>query len=83
MNQKERVLDYMKKFGGITEREASRKIAVDRLGARIYDLKEEEYEIVSEWITSKNRYGQKVRFKKYMLKQDKLEIANENHYSVI
>ena len=83
MNQKERVLDYMKKFGGITEREASRKIAVDRLSARIYDLKEDGYEIVTEWVKGKNRYGQKVRFKKYMLKQDKLEIANENHYSVI
>lgn len=83
LKQTERILDYMKRFGGITTLEAFRDLGVARLGSRIYDLKREGYDIVSEPMQSKNRYGETVYFKKYMLKQDKLEIANENHYPVI
>lgn len=46
--QTERILDYMKRFGGITTLDAFRDLGVARLGSRIYDLKREGYDIVSE-----------------------------------
>ena len=39
MTQEERVLDYMQRYGGITDKEARDKLGISRLGARIYNLK--------------------------------------------
>lgn len=68
-NQKERILDYMKEHGSITDIQAYNELAIRRLGARIYDLKAEGYNIVSEMVKAKNRYDQPVRITKYVLKQ--------------
>lgn len=34
---------------------------------------------MDEWITAKNRYGERTRFKRYIFKQDKIEQENERH----
>lgn len=57
MNQTERILMYMRDFGSITQLEAMRDLGCMRLGARVYDLKREGYNIRREMETSKNRYG--------------------------
>ena len=74
-NQRQKVLNYIKKWGSITSFEAYSELGVTQLGARIDKLKKEGYEFVTEWVTKKNRDGEPVSFKKYML----LDTANENH----
>nr|DAO83612.1 MAG TPA: helix-turn-helix domain protein [Caudoviricetes sp.] len=67
MTQAERVLKYMRDFGSITQLEAIRDISCMRLGARIFDLKREGYEIKKEAETSKNRYGEDTSYARYRL----------------
>ena len=40
-----------------------------RLSARIYDLRAMGYDIKTEIVTVKNRYGQKVRVSRYTLNE--------------
>lgn len=67
MTQKELVLDYMNKHGGITRKEAFDNLGIANLPARISELKHDGFIIHEIWITGKNRYGVKVRWKKYRL----------------
>lgn len=63
---RERVLQYIKDFGSITTYEAFIELGCSRLSEYIRQLRK-EYMIVDEWIDTTNRYGEKVRFKKYWL----------------
>lgn len=77
--QTDRILEYMREFGSISQREAVNDLGCYRLSARIADLKEEGYEIGSDWETSKNRFGEAVSFKKYRLKGGNHERENTIH----
>ena len=70
MKQTERILQYMRDFGSITQLEAIRDISCMRLGARIFDLKRDGYEIKKEMETSKNRYGEDTSYARYRLVDD-------------
>lgn len=72
MNQRERIVDYIKNFGSITSYEAYIDLGITQLATRIKELKEEGYNFTTEWISKKNRYGKNVAFKKY-----KLEVTND------
>lgn len=63
----DRVLQYMKENKGITSLEAFRELGETRLSAAIYILKHRGYNIHSKWLTSENRYGKKVKYKRYTL----------------
>ena len=76
MKQAERVLKYMRDFGSITQLEAIRDISCMRLGARIFDLKREGYEIKKETETSKNRYGEDTSYARYRLVEICLSTLN-------
>ena len=52
MKQAERVLKYMRDFGSITQLEAMKDLGCMRLGARVYDLKREGYNIRRDMETS-------------------------------
>ena len=65
--QNERIIDYIKRFGSITQFEALRDLGVMRLASRISDLKRLGYPVVSERIVVKNRYGEECRVKSYRL----------------
>lgn len=69
MTQNERVLDYMKKVGPITQLEAITDLGVYRLASRISSLKKEGNKIRKEYVTSKNRFGENVRFVRYSLEE--------------
>ena len=69
MTQRERVLDYIKEYGSITSLEAFRDIGCTRLSAVIFDLKAEGHEIEKEFETKRNRWGEKVSFARYSLKE--------------
>lgn len=65
--QNERILSYIEEHGSITQLEALNDLGVMRLASRISDLKRKGYNIISENVTIKNRYGEKCSIKKYSL----------------
>lgn len=65
--QKEMILQYMKDNGSITPVDALREFGCMRLAPRISDLKDDGVEIETVPEFSKNRYGVKVRYARYVL----------------
>ena len=63
--QAERVLDYIREFGSITQFEALKDIGVMRLASRISDLRKDGYLIESKMEAVKNRYGEVSYIKRY------------------
>ncbi len=77
--QNQRILDYIDKYGGITQREADDYLAITRLPSRIFDLRDRGYNIVSEWVNGNNRFGEPVRVKRYRFADEEDgERSNEN-----
>lgn len=65
-----RVLDYIKRFGSITQHEALIDLGVARLASRISELKKDGYNIKGEMITVKNRFGEDCYVKRYYMGGD-------------
>lgn len=63
----ERVLAYMKRFGGITPAEAYNAIGVYRLSGSIFNLRKEGHCIKTDMVEVMNRYGDKCRVARYTL----------------
>ena len=70
LTQSMKILKYMMDFGSITPIEAMKDLGVMRLGARIWDLEQEGFEIVHERESGRNRYGEKTSYARYRLKKD-------------
>lgn len=66
-SQKELVLDYIETHGSITPLEAEIHIGCLRLGARIWELRDEGYNIVSEIVEVPTRHGGKARVARYRM----------------
>ena len=69
MTQYEKILDYMQRFGSITPLDAFKDLGIIRLSARIYDMRKDGITIYGKYETSKNRFGEKVRYMRYSLKE--------------
>lgn len=67
MGHKERALDYMRKYGGITNKEASSKLANVRLSDTIFRLRNEGYNIINVPKHKKNKYNEKTHYVQYVL----------------
>lgn len=67
MTQKEKILQYLKEHGTITTREAFVNLGVTRLASRIWDLRNDGYNIIREMISVKNRDGEKCTVAQYRL----------------
>lgn len=67
MNQKQRVINYIREFGSITSFEAYKDLGITQLGARIDGLQKDGYVFKTEWQTGKNRFGEPISYKKYYL----------------
>lgn len=65
--QKQRIINYIREFGSITSLDAYKDLGITQLATRIKELKELGYEFETKWESSKNRYGEKVDFKRYYL----------------
>lgn len=68
MTHYDRILRHLKDCGSITSITAIYEYGVTRLSAVIYDLRQDGYNIKSENVNSVNRYGDKVHFARYILK---------------
>ena len=69
LSQCEMIIKYIRDFGSITTLQAFRDIGCTRLASRINDLKNRGYRFRDKYVTSKNRYGVKVSYKKYYLEE--------------
>lgn len=67
ITQRERIIKYIRDYGSITSFEAYKDLGITQLATRIKELKEEGYEFKTEWINSKNKYGEPISFKRYFL----------------
>ena len=68
MTQKKVVLQHLKRFGSIEPLTALREYGCYRLGARINDLRNNGYNIITEMISSVSRItGRPVHFANYKL----------------
>ena len=68
MTQKKVILQHLKRFGSIEPLTALREYGCYRLGARINDLRNDGYNIITEMISSVSRItGRPVRFANYKL----------------
>ena len=67
--QNQRILDYIRKHGSITQKQAD-TIAVRRLPSRIFDLRRLGYNIVSETVKTRNRYGEPCRVARYKFAEE-------------
>ena len=70
-SQTEAVLEHLKKHGSITSIQAIRKYGATRLSSIIYKLRHRGYQITTETLVVKTRYGHKSRPAKYILHGEK------------
>ena len=72
MTQNEMIINHLKEYGSITQLEALRDYGCMRLASRISDLRKTGIKIIRLTETSRNRYGQKIRYARYIME------GNEN-----
>ena len=65
--QNTRLLGYLKKHGNITQLEALSELGIFRLASRINDLKNKGHNITGQMVDVENRFGEKVKIKRYFL----------------
>lgn len=69
MNQREQILDYLKRFETITPMQAYSDLVITKLATRISEMRRRDgVEFNIEMIKGKNRYGRTMRYAKYSLK---------------
>lgn len=67
MTHSEMILQHLKTHGSITPLEAMDSYGCMRLGARIYDLKRDGYDIRTERVEAENRRGERTHFARYRM----------------
>lgn len=67
LTQSDRVLRHLQDFGSITQVTALRDYGIMRLGARIWDLKRQGYDIRTEREEGLNRYGERTAYARYRM----------------
>lgn len=71
VSQCAKIYNYMKLYGSITPNEADRHFRCKRLASRISDMKSRGMKIKTTIVTAKNYEGEKVRFARYELEDEK------------
>ena len=69
MTQCDRIIDYIKQFGSITTNEAFTDLGITRLASRIHDLTVDGYDFERQTESGKNRFGEKVHYTRYSLRE--------------
>ena len=68
--QCQRVMDYLEQFGTITQYDAYADLGIMRLASRISELKKNGEPIEKNFISVKNRFGDKCDIACYNLKKE-------------
>ena len=69
MSDKARVLHHLREHGSITPLEALHEFGCMRLGARIWDLRHEGYDIVTDTVVAKDKNGERMSYARYVLRE--------------
>ena len=72
--QCQKIIEYCRQHGSITQLEAINCLGIMRLASRIHDLKHQGCEIASEMVRGVNRDGERISWAKY-----RVEEKNETH----
>lgn len=67
VSQNERVLDYIEKFGSITQMEAINSLGIMRLASRVSELRMMGVPIEREMVTVHNRFGEDASIARYRI----------------
>lgn len=67
MNQHERIVNYIRQNGSISEYDAH-VIGIMKLSARLTEMKRMGYPLKSTWVKGKNEFGE-YRYKRYTLEE--------------
>jgi hypothetical protein len=70
MNQEQKIINYVERFGSITTLDAFRDLAITRLSARIFNIKKLGYKVLSVREKSKNRFGEDVNYSRYFIEKE-------------
>lgn len=71
MNQREQILDYLKRFKTITPMQAYGDLGITKLSTRISEMRRRDgIEFNIEMVKGKNRLGKPTRYAKYSLKTE-------------
>lgn len=65
-NQEQRIAQFCKEFGSITAWQAMKELGIMRLASRIHEMRS-KYNITDMWVDDINRYGDKIRYKRYVI----------------
>ena len=65
-NQRTRIIEYIKKYGSITSRDAQFKLGISDPRKRISELRASGYPIIDKWEKDRNRYGEFTTYKRYL-----------------
>lgn len=67
MTQQQRIIQYMRDFGSITPMDAFRDLGITKLATRISEMTRNGQAVSRNMETSRNRYGETVRYMRYRL----------------
>lgn len=67
LKQNQMLAEYLKANGTITAADAVYKLGIMRLSARIFDLREQGYNISMTMRSARNRFGNPITFGEYKL----------------
>ena len=80
-SQSEKILTFLRECGSITPLDAIREFSCLRLGARIWDLKQQGYKIRTDIESAKNRYGVIIQHARYTLLEGETEDDGTDYIS--
>ncbi|MCI8383771.1 MAG: hypothetical protein HFJ33_02740 [Clostridia bacterium] len=63
--QRQKIIDYIQRFGSITSWEAYRDLGITQFALRIKELKENGYHLKTKWESKRNKDEKMVYFKRY------------------
>ena len=68
--QKERIKDYINRFGSISPLEAFRDLGITKLATRVSEMKRDGMVFHTEFETGKNRFGEKTHYARYSWRKE-------------
>ena len=70
MTQKDAIIKYIEEHGSITPMDAFEALGITKLATRVSEIIRDGIPVYKSWEESENRYGEKVRFMRYTLKEE-------------
>lgn len=67
---KVRILSYLRNHTGITSMDAYEYLGITRLSARIQELRKLGYNIKTVIVEDRNRFGEPIRYARYVLEEE-------------